>query len=153
MEIGGNSSGVAGRLSNFTARPFVFDGVECASMEGLLQSFKFENSDIQVEVCKLVGFAAKKRGSKRNKAWKRAQTLWWKGSPFPRKSKGYQALLDIAFDALSQNEKFAADLLSTGDSSFTHSIGKNKESETVLTEREFCSQLYRVRANLKRALQ
>lgn len=33
MDIGGQNKGVAGRLSNFTARPFTFDGVECLSME------------------------------------------------------------------------------------------------------------------------
>ncbi len=52
MNIGSNSSGVAKRLSNFTARRFIFDGVECYSMEGLLQSFKFKDEHIQVEVCK-----------------------------------------------------------------------------------------------------
>ena len=146
MDIGGNNSGIAGRLSNFTARKFIFDDVECNSMEGLLQSFKFENPDIQKHVCTLIGISAKRRGQKRNKAWKSKQTLWWKGIAYQRKSKEYQNLITKAFDALYTNEKFKADLISTGNAVFTHSIGNNKESETVLTEAEFCRQLTRLRS-------
>ena len=143
MDVGSNNSGVASRLSNFTARRFVFDGVECNSMEGLLQSFKFDKVHIQEEVCKLVGFAAKKRGFKRD--WRTNQMLYWKGVAYARKSEGYQQLLDRAYKALFENEHFRKDLLSTGNAVFTHSIGKHKESETVLTEREFCSRLTRLR--------
>jgi hypothetical protein len=146
MDIGGNNNGVAGRLSNFTARKFIFDSVECNSMEGLLQSFKFENIEIQKYVCTLIGIGAKRKGQKRNKAWKSKQTLWWKGVTYSRKSKEYQDLLTKAYDALFKNDKFKSDLLSTGNAIFTHSIGKNKESETVLTESEFCRQLHRLRS-------
>jgi predicted NAD-dependent protein-ADP-ribosyltransferase YbiA (DUF1768 family) len=149
MNIGSNNKGVSGRLSNFTPRPFVFDGVECASMEGLLQSFKFDKHHIQKEVCKLTGFAAKRRGSKRNKAWKSRQSLWWSGERYDRDSKAYQALLDRAFNALSKNKKFAKDLIATGDSVLVHTIGKNKITDTVLTEKEFCSRLMKIRKALK----
>ena len=44
-----------------------------------------------------------------------------------------------------QNESFRKALLASGDSVLTHSMGSNKESETVLTEREFCSRLMRLR--------
>ena len=50
MDIGKGSGGVAGRLSNFTPRRFIFDGVECNSIEGVLQSFKFKNPDMQKEI-------------------------------------------------------------------------------------------------------
>lgn len=152
MNIGSNNKGVAGRLSNFTARPFVFNKIKCASMEGLLQSLKFDKPRIQEEVCKLTGFAAKKRGSKRNKAWKSKQVLWWNGVEYSRKGHGYQNLLSRMFIALSENKKFAKDLLSTGSAVFKHSIGKNKESETVLTEREFCEMLTMVRTYLRNNL-
>lgn len=145
MNIGSNSSGVAKRLSNFTARRFIFDGVECYSMEGLLQSFKFKDEHIQVEVCKMIGFSAKQRGRSRNRVWQVEQKLWWKGQSYDRKSEKYQQLLTRAYDALATNENFLKDLLSTNDAVFTHSIGSNKESETVLTEREFCRQLTRLR--------
>lgn len=119
-------------------------------MEGLLQSFKFDKEHIQVEVCKLVGKQAKFRGKKRNKAWKRQQMLWWKGQEFPRDSKEYQDLLDRAFDALAENEGFRRALLATGDAVLTHSIGSSKQSETCLTEQEFCSRLTKVRERLKK---
>lgn len=65
MDIGKGSGGVSGRLSNFTPRRFVFDGVNCNSIEGVLQSFKFKNPEMQKEVCKLVGSAAKFKGKKK----------------------------------------------------------------------------------------
>jgi len=149
MDIGSNYKGAAGRLSNFTPRKFIFDGVECNSMEGLLQSFKFDKEHIQIEVCKLTGMAAKKRGSKRNKAWSSKQVLWWKGKEYKRHSKEYQMLLDSAFHALATNQKFLSDLMSTGKSRLTHFIGKNRKSDTVLTQQEFCSRLTKIRETIK----
>lgn len=133
-------------LSNFAPHRFVFDDVECASMEGLLQALKFDKPHIQVEVCKLVGKAAKFRGKSRNTAWQRVQTLWWQGQPMRRDGKEYQALLDRAYQAMyAQCESFRKALAATGKAVITHSIGKSKESETVLTERELCSRLMRLR--------
>jgi len=146
MNIGSRGGGISGRLSNFTPRSFVFDGVECASMEGLLQSFKFDKHHIQKEVCKLTGLAAKKRGSKRNKQWKSKQVLWWSGFKYRRDSHAYQVLLDKAFFALAKNSKFIKDLVATGNATLRHSIGKSKITDTVLTEQEFCSRLHKIRA-------
>lgn len=143
MDIGSGSGYPSSALSNFSPHPFVFDGVECNSMEGLLQSFKFSNPDIQKEVCKLVGKKAKFKGKK--KKWWRTQTLYWLGVEYKRDSVEYQDLLDRAFDALSKNQSFMQALLSTGNSSLTHSIGKTNPSETVLTRNEFCSRLIKIR--------
>jgi len=150
MDIGSKSGYPASALSNFAPHPFVFDGVECASMEGLLQSFKFDKPHIQVEVCKLVGIGAKRRGQKRNKAWKRLQKLWWNGVEYERQGSEYQRLLDRAFDALAENTSFQRALLATNNSSLTHSIGNSKKSQTCLTEREFCSRLERIRTRLQK---
>lgn len=117
-------------------------------MEGLVQAFKFDKPHIQVEVCKLVGLAAKRRGSKRNKAWKQRQTLWWDGVAYDRHGPEYQLLLDAAFDALSENDGFRRALIATGKSNLTHAIGKNDPRDTVLTEREFCSRLTKIRDRL-----
>jgi Bacteriophage protein GP30.3 len=62
VDIRSGSNYPASALSNFAPHRFVVDGVECASMEGLLQSLKFDDVHIQVEVCKLVGKTAKYRG-------------------------------------------------------------------------------------------
>lgn len=134
-------------LSNFAPHPFTFDGVQCSSIEGFLQSLKFKNTDMQEHICTLVGFKAKKAGA--NKNWQRAQTLYWKGVPYPRGSTEYQTLLDEAYWALfSQNEKARNALLATNQANLTHSIGRSKKSETILTKQEFCSRLMKIRTRL-----
>lgn len=148
MDIGSGEGFPSAALSNFAPHPFVFDGVECNSMEGLLQSFKFSNPEMQKEVCKLVGKQAKFKGKK--KKWFRTQTLYWQGQEFKRESEEYQQLLDRAFAALATNTSFQKALLATGSATLTHSIGKSKPSETVLTKSEFCSRLTRIREQLKK---
>lgn len=137
-----------GGLSNFAARPFTFRGVQCNSMEGLLQSLKFKDPEMQKHICTLVGIKAKLAG--RNKNWYSAQTLWWQGIAIKRDSDEYQQLLDEAYHALfQQNEKARKSLLATGNAILKHTIGKRKISETVLTQREFCSRLMSIRQELK----
>jgi predicted NAD-dependent protein-ADP-ribosyltransferase YbiA (DUF1768 family) len=148
MDIGSGSGFPSATLSNFAPHPFVIDGVECNSMEGFLQSLKFSNPEMQKEVCKLVGKAAKFKGKK--KKWWRTQTLHWQGTEIPRDSQEYQDLLDRAFDALAQNSGFRAALLATGNSVLTHSIGKTKITETVLTRQECCSRLTKMREELRK---
>lgn len=144
MDIGKGSGGVSGRLSNFTPRRFVFDEVECYSIEGVLQSFKFKNPEMQKEVCKLVGSAAKFKGKKKN--WRESQILYWQGKEYKRDSAEYQDLLNRLYQSVyDQNEGFRKDLNSCRGVTFTHSLGKHKKSETVLTSQEFCSRLTKLR--------
>lgn len=150
MDIGSGKGYPSSSLSNFAPHPFVIDGIECNSMEGFLQSLKFESPEMQKEVCKLVGKAAKFKGKK--KKWWINQTLYWQGVPIKRESQEYQDLLDRAYNALSENKGFREALLASGDAVLTHSIGKRKEQETVLTVREFCSRLTEIRERLKQEL-
>lgn len=148
MEVGGNNrSYPGGNLSNFSPHPFTLDGVECASMEGFLQSLKFSSPEMQVEVCKLVGIAAKRRGAKKN--WREKQTLYWRGVPINRRDTAYQELLDRAYGELAKNDSFRRALLASGDAVFTHSVGKTNPSDTVLTNQEFLSRLTKIRARLR----
>ena len=148
MDISSRNSGAAGKLSNFTPRPFIFRGVECNSMEGLLQSLKVKDPEMQKHVCLLVGIKAKKFGLKKN--WQRTQTLWWQGEPIKRDSDAYQKLLDEAYESLyTTNAKAKKTLLSTGNANLTHNMGRNKINETVLTKQEFCSRLMKIRSKLK----
>ena len=146
MDIGSGKEYPSNALSNFSPHPFVFDGVEVNSMEGLLQALKFKNFDMQIEVCKLVGKAAKFRG--KQKKWYTTQKLYWNSVEYDRSSKEYQDLLDRAFNALSENSSFQKALLASGKSTLTHEIGKSKENETVLTKREFISRLNKIRDRL-----
>lgn len=149
MEVGGNNKQYPGRnLSNFFPHPFTFRGFEVASMEGFLQGLKFKSPEMQAEVFKLIGFAAKKKGSSKN--WQQSQILWFQGNPIPRRSQAYQALLDEAYDAMyEQNAAFRKALEDSHDATLTHSIGRTNESETVLTIREFISRLNKLRRGEK----
>jgi predicted NAD-dependent protein-ADP-ribosyltransferase YbiA (DUF1768 family) len=148
MDIGSGKGYPSSALSNFSPHPFVLDDVEISSMEGWLQSLKFSNFEIQKEVCKLVGKAAKFKG--KSKKWFLIQKLYWNGVEYSRDSKEYQELLDRAYEALSQNSSFQKALVATGNSTLTHEIGKSKENETVLTKREFISRLYKIRDRLQK---
>ena len=143
VDIGSGRGYPSSALSNFAPHPFVIDGIQCASMEGFLQSLKFESPEMQEFVCSLVGKKAKFKG--KGKRWQRTQTLWWRGEPIKRDSEEYQNLLDRAFDALNENEGFRAALGATGNAVLTHSIGKKNEKETVLTAKEFTSRLTKLR--------
>lgn len=148
MDIGSGTGYPQAALSNFSPHRFIFRGVEVASMEGLLQSLKFENPEMQKHVCTLVGRAAKFKGKK--KKWWRTQTLYWQGTPIKRDSDEYQQLLDEAFEAMfAQSDSARRALLASGNSVLEHSIGKAKQAETVLTRSEFCSRLMRIRAQLQ----
>ena len=148
MDIKSGNKYPSGALSNFAPHPFVFQGVEIASMEGFLQSLKFKGVEMQKHVCSLVGRAAKRAGAKKN--WQEKQTLYWQGYPIARGSDGYQKLLDDVYEAMfTQNEKARKALLATQNASLTHSIGRRKINETVLTQQEFCSRLMRIRRDLQ----
>lgn len=145
MDIGSGCGYPASSLSNFSPHGFTLDGVVCNSMEGFLQGLKFSNPEMQEYVCTLVGKSAKFKGKR--KKWYRDQVLYWRGVPIPRSSREYQELLDRAYTALYQNASFRKALEATGKATLTHSIGKNKITETVLTAQEFCSRLMRLRDN------
>lgn len=145
MNIGSGNSYPSNALSNFAPHPFELDGVSINSMEGFLQSLKFKSVEMQEEVCKLVGYAAKAKGKHKN--WQESQTLYWRGKPIKRSSEEYQNLLDRAYTALYSNSKFKKALEASGVAVLTHSIGKSDEKKTVLTVKEFCSRLTLLRDN------
>ena len=147
MDIGSGNSYPSNALSNFAPHPFIIDGVECASMEGFLQSLKFKNPEMQRYVCTLVGKAAKFKG--KNKKWWKEQKLYWQGVEYQRESKEYQILLNRAYNALYQNEGFRRALEASKPAILTHSIGKTDETCTVLTQSEFCGRLMKLRAGIK----
>jgi len=148
MDIGSGKGYPSTTLSNFAPHPFIIDDVKCNSMEGFLQSLKYKNPEIQKEVCKLVGKAAKFKGKK--KKWWKYQFLYWQGKEYDRHRFDYQVLLTRAFKELAKNTKFKKALLSTGNISLTHSIGKSDPHKTVLTKSEFISRLEYFRNELRR---
>jgi len=144
MDIKSGGTYPSSALSNFAGHRFTIDDVECYSMEGFLQSLKFKSADVAASVCKLIGKMAKSRG--RPKKWQRDQTLYWKGVPIKRNSDEYQTLIDRAYKAMfEQSESFRNALKASEGMVLTHSMGRSKINETVLTEREFCSRLTKLR--------
>jgi len=147
LDIKSGSGYPASSLSNFAPHPFEMDGIKCNSMEGFLQSLKFKDVNIQEYVCTLVGLQAKYKG--KPKKWWSTQTLWWKGNEIDRHSDEYQQLLDKAYLELVKNEGFKKALLATGQANLSHSIGKNDASHTILTVKEFCGRLMKLREQLQ----
>jgi hypothetical protein len=137
-------------LSNLTEHAFVFEGIFCRSMEGLLQSLKFDNLAQQEKVCNLCGITAKKFGQARNPVWQQHQVLWLKGEPICRNGREYHNLLTRAFNALFENKTFEHSLSLTGNQNLIHSIGETDPRKTVLTEVEFIYHLLRLRSKTQK---
>lgn len=140
IDIHSEKRGPAGRLSNFTRRDFVFDGIACRSIEGVLQSFKYKTIPEQKIVCGLWGKQAKLASEGTN--WKETQTLFWNCVEYPRASAEYQQLLVRLYTAVfAQDESFRRDLAKVKKHQLTHSIGSADPQNTILTEEEFISML------------
>lgn len=86
LDIRSNTLWPANVLSNLWEKPFVFEDVECGSMEGFLQSLKYPESEKQKTVCILYGNRAKNAGKLKDekKAWFHKQLLYWKDIAIPR---------------------------------------------------------------------
>lgn len=146
MDIGSGNGYPSSSLSNFAGHRFIIDGVTCNSMEGFLQSLKFESPDMQEYVCSLIGKMAKFKG--KPKKWYTKQELYWRGKVIDRHSEEYQKLLDKAFKAMyDQSESFRKALKASEGANLSHSMGKSDPKKTVLTNTEFLSRLRRLREN------
>lgn len=134
----------ADALSNFYPHAFTLDGVECASMEGFLQSLKTSDPEKQKAVCKLAGLDAKKSGRFKF-MWKITGSVTWQGEKIKRMSPEYQTLIARAYDELNKNEHFAAALKATENAQLVHALGETDPKRTILTEKEFIGNLNRLR--------
>ena len=149
MDIGSKSKWPARQLSNFAVSPFIFDGVQCASMEGFIQALKRKNPDVQKYGCTLTGIKAKRWGAG-PKWWNRplGKQLWWKGHSFPAHQSEHLEIIEQALRCkFTQHDGSKRALLATGTSKLTHSIGK--ESNTSLKASDFCRMLMKIRTELQ----
>lgn len=99
IDISSAPTGLAAILSNFTENHFVFDGLECGSMEGFLQSLKHPDSEVQKRICMLIGKYAKRKSIH---GWKETQTVHWQGKPIGRHSDEFQSLIRNAYRAMAE---------------------------------------------------
>lgn len=133
-------------LSNFHPHPFVFDDIQCGSMEGFLQSLKTNDKKRQIMVCALSGKKAKQRSTN---TWKKEQNVYWNGAVYNRHGFRFQFLVRRAYRAmLKQNPQFRDALAKTGSKRLYHSIGNPDAHDTILTERELCTILTELRNEL-----
>lgn len=131
-------------LSNLHDNNFCFDGVECGSMEGFLQSLKQKDIDKRCHVCCMSGKEAKRMT---NADWQVNQTVWWKGRAIDRQGNDYQQLIFRAYLSMFvQNEPFRTALMETCGKILYHSQGESDSRKTILTEQEFCEILTRLRS-------
>ena len=129
--------GPAGFLSNLSPFPFIFDGIRYGSMEGFLQSLKFQHEVDVVGLREMSGLNAQRTGQAGNR-WKESQTLWYRGMALKRQGVVYPLILRLAFEALyRQNPGYRAAIKATVGAALYHSIGKADPTDTILTETEF----------------
>lgn len=149
LDIRSNALYPANVLSNLAHNSFVFDGIECGSIEGVLQSLKTSDLEKQHKICKLYGGSAKK-ASKENQDWIKTQKLYWNGNCFERISKGYNDFLyNLFYACYTQNNIYKTALDSTKGITLTHLSGKHNQKETVLTSEEYVNILTKIRDNNK----
>ena len=143
IDIWSKSPYPANVLSNLYGNSFCYDGVECGSMEGFLQSLKYKDIEEQHHICRLSGKEAKWMTTA---SWQEDQTVWWKGQTIDRQSKMFLRLVRAAYKAMfEQNESFRTALLSTCGKVLYHSQGAQDSHKTILTEKEFCGILTELR--------
>ena len=149
LDIKSGLPGPAGLLGNFAPHPFELDGIRFACMEAFLQSLKVKDPQARVQIYSKLGKAAKEAGMKHD--WRPEGKLYFKDHIIDRHGPDYQALLDRAYAALAaQNEIYRDALKETGTRPLIHTIGKDDPKETVLTERELCDRLMKLRDALSR---
>lgn len=143
IDIWSKSPYPANVLSNLHDNGFCYDGVECGSMEGFLQSLKQKDVEKQRQVCGMAGKEAKRMT---NADWQENQTVWWKGHAIDRQSNAFLTLIKSSYEAMyEQNERFRTALLGTRGKMLYHSQGEQDSRKTILTEQEFCGVLTELR--------
>lgn len=132
-------------LSNLCHNDFCFDDVQCGSMEGFLQSLKYQDVELQRKICLMGGMEAQEYSTS---DWQKDQIVWWKGTAIDRQSEEYGQLVRRAYQAMfEQNEQFRTALMSTRGQKLFHSRGESNPFKTVLTENELCRILTDLRDN------
>ncbi|MCB1711448.1 MAG: hypothetical protein KDH96_02865 [Candidatus Riesia sp.] len=131
-------------LSNLQPCKFLFLDQYCNSVEGVLQSLKFNDIDKQKSIIKLSGFPAKQAG--KNIPY---SMLNWFGLQFNRHSQIYQDFLnELLYCSISQCEIRKNALLCSKDFVLKHDLGCDDASKTILTRTEFITNLNEIRFNL-----
>ncbi len=132
----------AKRLSNFSADPFILDGIKLASVEGFIQGIKFpEGNPRRDKAFSLAGREAKFIG-------KEAKTnfVWWQDKSISYGSPEHHDLIERTIRTkFNQNPEAMKALLATKGLTLTHDLGPPENPHTSLPAKVFCDILTRIR--------
>lgn len=143
LDIRSNGLYPSNVLSNMCDNSFVIDGVQCASMEGFLQSLKCQDIVKQRQICSMKGGLARKHSTT---SWQKDQTVWWNGQAIARQSEDFQKLVRRAYHAMyEQNMQFRDALMQTRGITLVHTSGTKDSHKTILTPDELCGILMEIR--------
>lgn len=124
----------------------VFDDTYCLSMESFLQSLRVRDPNLQKYICENYSGPMVQKLKVCLRDWREDGYLYWNGIAIKRESLTYHELITTAYDCLFEgNPIFRECVLPRFKGvNLIHSIGKDSESETILTECEFRYQLNRL---------
>lgn len=134
-------------LSNLAHTPFVFRGIQFASVEGLIQGMKEENPERQNRIFQTFGHRAKRASSaKRNARVQESGNVFLQNEPISFLSDQYFTLIaEAIFEKFQQNPDALAALVSTGDACLVHDTGKPEKPTTALPADRFTAILTKIR--------
>lgn len=126
-------------LSNLCKNTFCFDGVYCQCMEQFLQSLKYQDENIQIEICSSTFYDIEGDDTS---DWRMDQILWWKGHPINRHSPEYHDFIYNAYmEMYLWSARFRNVLMSTEGKTLLYNSGNTNPYKTILTDEEFCKVL------------
>lgn len=136
-------------LSRLCNNDFCYDKVQCGCMEAFLQSLRYRDEEIQRKVCVM---SASELGYQLEwypaPDWRHSQTLWWKGKPIKRDSREYRTLIYRAHSEMFRwSYRFRSVLMQTLDKKLVCNSGDDDPRTCLLTDKEYCTILTRLRAN------
>ncbi|MBQ8042955.1 MAG: hypothetical protein IJ272_02240 [Clostridia bacterium] len=127
-------------------RPGIFDDTHCLSMESFLQSLRVKEASFQKYICENYSGPMVQKLKVCLRDWREDGYLYWNGIAINRDSLTYHELITTAYDCLFESNPIFREcvLPKFKGVHLIHSIGKDYESETLLTESEFRYQLNRL---------
>ena len=123
-----------------------FDDTHCLSMESFLQSLRVKDPALQKFICENYSGPMAQKLKVCLRDWRKDGYLYWNGIAIKRDSATYQELITTAYDCLFEGNPIFRECVLPRFKGvhLIHSIGKDYESETLLTESEFRYQLNRL---------
>ena len=129
-------------MSNFSAHPFVLDGVWCKTVEAFIQGIKFPPDDQRREqIFAMNGLTAwKMRVHAKN------EYVWWDGKQYTYRSPEHAALIKRAIEAkFVQNPTALEALEATRGLTIVHKTGVAESPHTSLPGSVYCQILTNIR--------